>query len=417
MTSPHRDDPKPGSLVDQDLEDLVAELNSTQRAPRGLSADAAAEETAPRVFEDRAETLSGALTRELQLLVARGATDLHLVCGRPRVLRLDGRLEETGEERVTPELMERLFGSELGASERKRLAERGAVDFSLTLPGETGRHRFRVNLHRQGGAPAAAVRRLPARIPSLRGLGLPDHLADLVQPQQGLVVVCGPTGSGKTTTLAALVGGINRSRACHVVTIEDPVEYEHVSQRSLVEHVEIGRDTPSFAEALRNALRQDPDVIVVGEMRDLETIEVAVTAAETGHLILTSVHSSDAVQTLHRLVSVFPSGAQSQIRQQLSLSLNAIVSQRLIPRSDGTGRVVAYEKVVATPAVRRLVRDEAFEKIYNEVTLGHVHGMVSMEKSLAELVSRGQISLDEATPRSTRPEELLSILGGPSAGR
>ena len=269
--------------------------------------------------------------------------------------------------------------------------------------------RFRVNLHRQRGTLAVAARALPRSVPTLAELGLPPGFADLVAPSRGLVLVCGPTGSGKTTTLAALVAELNRRRACHVITVEDPIEYEHPSQLALVEQLEVRRDPPSFAAALRSAMRQDPDVIMVGEMREPETIATVITAAETGHLVLSTLHTNDVVQAVHRIVDIFPPGQQSQIRQQLALALHAIVGQQLVPRLDG-GRAVAVELLLGTYPVRHHIRSEQLQKLYNEITLGKRIGMVSFEESLARLVRERVISPEEARIRSTRPEELESHL-------
>ena len=252
--------------------------------------------------------------------------------------------------------------------------------------------------------------------PSFTSLRLPPSLAELAKVNRGLVLITGPTGSGKTSTLAAIVAEINRTRACHVVTIEDPVEIEHRHVRSAVEHVEVGRDTPSFADGLRAALRQDPDVILVGEMRDLETVSTALTAAETGHLILSSLHTNDAAQSVHRIVDVFPASQQEQIRQQLALSVHAIASQHLLPRADGHGRVPAVELLLATPAVRHHIRSGQLQKLYTEITLGKRIGMIGLEESLAALVREGLVSRDEAEARSGRPEELRSLLGAAGAG-
>jgi twitching motility protein PilT len=225
-----------------------------------------------------------------------------------------------------------------------------------------------------------------------------------------LVLVCGPTGSGKSTTLAALVGELNRNESRHIITIEDPIEYEHRNVHSVIEQIEIGRDAPSFAAALRASLREDPDVILVGEMRDLETVATALTAAETGHLILSTLHTSDAAQAIHRIIDVFPSLQQMQIRQQLALSLNAIVVQQLVPRSDGPGRCVAVEVLLATHAVRNHIRNEKLQQLITEITLGKRQGMISLEDSLARLVRQGLIGADDARIRSARPDELDSLL-------
>jgi twitching motility protein PilT len=345
--------------------------------------------------------------------VRRGASDLLLVPGSPPVVRIDGRLEPLPVAALLPDGVGALLEPHLGARHLRVLGEAGAVDLTLRRDGdrETG-WRFRVNLHRQRGRLAAALRALPRRVPSLAELDLPASLADLVTPTRGLVLVCGPTGSGKSTTVAALVGHLNRTRAAHVVTIEDPVEYEHDSQRCLVEQVEVGGDTPSFAAALRAALRQDPDVIVVGEMRDLETVAIALTAAETGHLVLATLHTHDVVQAVHRIVDVFPPDQQAQIRQQLSISLHAIVAQQLVPRRDRAGRVPAVELLTGTYAVRNHIRNQQPHRLHNEVTLGKRHGMVSLEESLARLVRAGAVAEEEARIRSSRPEELDSLLRG-----
>ncbi len=410
---------------DPELDRLVGELNSGDSAaeapdaalddgdlavPPGAAAAAfrpeAESQRLSRVAED------GPLSHLLAEMVRRGASDLLLLPDLPPVLRIDGRLLQTAEPPVEEAGIRAMLSPFLGGRARRSLEETGSADFSLRLgaEAEAGGFRFRANLHRQRGQLAAALRALPREIPTLAKLNLPQSLARLVQPTRGLVLVCGPTGSGKTSTLAALVAEINRSRAAHILTIEDPVEYELPNQRSIVEQVEIGLDAPSFASALRAALRQDPDVILVGEMRDLETVATALTAAETGHLILSTLHTSDVVQAVHRMVDVFPSGQQAQIRQQLALCLNAIVFQQLVPRADGSGRVPAIELLLATYPVRHHIRSQALQKLYNEITLGKAQGMISFEDSLATLVRNGAVSLEEARMRTGRPDELESLL-------
>ncbi|HEX6200781.1 MAG TPA: PilT/PilU family type 4a pilus ATPase [Thermoanaerobaculia bacterium] len=421
-------------LHDPELDRLVEELNQPGApAGPGAAGDPADRPAAPT---DAPESHGPALDRPaladveegeeldrlLAAMVRSGASDLHLVAGLPPICRVDGRLARIeGEPPFDAESVSRLFAAHLGQRARRSLDGLGYADFTLRLaPGRGGdgsgrAWRFRVNLHRQRGGLAAAVRCLPREIPSLARLNLPPSLADLVRPRRGLVLVCGPTGAGKSSTLAALVGEINRTQTAHVITIEDPVEFEHPSERSVVEHVEIGRDARSFPEALRASLRQDPDVILVGEMRDLETVRIALTAAETGHLVLSTLHTHDSAQAIHRIVDVFPGEQQAQIRHQLSLSLHAIVTQQLIPRSDGPGRVPAVELLLATHAVRNLIRNDHLQKLYNEMVLGKRQGTVSLEESLARLVSSGVIEVEEARIRTPRPQELDSLLAGPGA--
>jgi twitching motility protein PilT len=393
---------------------------ATGRPVAGLS------EPPSRAGVEAGEALGALLAQAIH----RGASDLLLLAGLPPVFRVDGRLRRGDSEPLDAEDVARLFQAQLAGNTRREIDERGCADFSLRLPaGGVGRRadgdpspaldagtaaswRFRVNLHRQRGQLAAALRALPREIPTLGSLNLPPSFAELVKPSRGLVLVSGPTGSGKSSTLAALIGEINRGRTAHVITIEDPVEYEHRSNRSLVEHVEIGRDARSFSEALRAALRQDPDVILVGEMRDLETMATAISAAETGHLVLATLHSNDAVQSVHRIVDVFPASQQAQIRHQLALSVHAVVAQQLVPRADGRGRIPAVELMLATFPVRHHIRSDKLEKLYNEITLGKRQGMTSFEESLAQLVREGKIDLDEARVRASHPEELDARLRG-----
>lgn len=354
------------------------------------------------------------LRRLLGALVQQGASDLLLVSGLAPTARIDGDLVPIeGFETPDPEALSALFRPHLSERAQGELDRVGSADFTLRLvtgSSESRGWRFRVNLHRQRGQPAAAIRVLPRTIPTLKELNLPPDLGELVRSSRGLVLVCGPTGSGKSSTLAALVGVLNRSFRRHLILIEDPVEYDHRSDRSLVEQIEVGRDTRSFADALRSSLRQDPDVILVGEMRDLETVRSALTAAETGHLVLSTLHTHDSAQAIHRIVDVFPPGDREQIRHQLSLSLHAIVSQQLVPRSDRKGRLPAIELLRATHAVRHLIRNDQLQKLHNEITLSKRHGMISLEESLAGLVRQGAIELEEARARSARPDELDSLL-------
>ena len=379
-------------LPDPDLEQLVRELNDSDE----ISGSAAP----PLAIE------GSALERFLIEMTQRDATDLLLIAGNPPIMRVGGRLAKTETVPLEANEVVALFSPLIAGRVRGQLETNGAADFSLRLASR----RFRVNVHRQRGTLAAAIRSLPTEIPTLQQLNLPLTLAELVKPTRGLVLVCGPTGSGKTTTLASLVGEINRNEQRHIVTIEDPIEYEHRNARSIIEQIEIGRDAPSFAAALRSALRQDPDVILVGEMRDLETVSIALTAAETGHLILSTLHTSDAAQAIHRIIDVFPPGQQNQIKQQLALSLNAIVCQQLIPRSDNGGRAVAVEVMLANIAVRNHIRHDKLPQLATEITIGKRQGMISLEDSLARLVRQGLITLEDARIRSSRPDELDSLL-------
>ena len=394
---------------DPQLEALVRELNDSEPATN---------EARTILAWPTANVGEGnALERLLVEMAQRGASDLLIVAGAPPVLRIGGRLSRTTDAPLSSEDVGALLAGVITGRVREKLESEGAADFSLRLAraaSEDDRRawRFRVNVHRQRGTLAASVRALPTEVPTLTQLRLPASLAELVKPQRGLVLVCGPTGSGKSTTLAALIGEVNRGEARHIITIEDPIEYEHRNAKSIIEHVEIGRDAPSFASALRASLRQDPDVILVGEMRDLETVSTALTAAETGHLILSTLHTSDAAQAIHRIVDVFPPAQQTQIKQQLALSLNAVVVQHLIPRPDNQGRAVAVEVLLANHAVRNHIRNDKLQNLSTEITLGKRQGMISLEDSLSSLVREGLITPEDARVRSSRPDELESLLRG-----
>ncbi len=340
--------------------------------------------------------------------VRRDGSDLLLVPLAPPTIRRNGRLEAVPGARPlgSSDALE-LVGPSLDAARRRRFAEAGVVDLSLPA-GPLGR--FRVNLHRTRGGTAAALRALPRAVPAFADLGLPEALAERVRAARGLVLVTGPTGSGKSTTLASLVDRINRTERRHVVTIEDPVEYEHPHALSIVEQVEVGADAPGFAEALVAALRQDPDVLLVGEMRDAETARTVLTAAETGHVVLTTLHTNDAAQTVNRVLDLFPGPQQGQVRQQLSLALSAIVCQQLVPRRDGRGRALAVELLIATDSVRAHVRRGSFHQLHGELTLGRRFGMVTMEESLARLVQAGVVDEAEARLRASHPDDLSSFL-------
>jgi twitching motility protein PilT len=392
-------------LRDPQLSQLVKELNSE---PGAAEPPAVERVTEPGPEIDSAS--KGRLDELFRRMLETSATDLHLVAGVPAAFRINGELQFAPDTVVTAQEIRSLVpGNKL----QEELKQRGSVDLSFSVSfGSDDRStmRFRINIHRQRGALAASIRMLPSKVPTLARLNLPPQLGELIKPTRGLVLVCGPTGSGKSSTLAALVGEINRTQAKHVITIEDPLEYQHGNERSLVEQIEIGKDAPSFAEALRSALRQDPDVILVGEMRDLETVSIALTAAETGHLIFSTVHTSSPAQSINRIVDVFPSSQQTQIYKQVALSLHAILTQKLIPRADGRGIVPAVEFLVATYAVRHQIRAGKLEGLANEIALGKRQGMIAFDDSLAQLVSQGLITAEEAYTRANVPEELKKVL-------
>jgi twitching motility protein PilT len=399
-----------GELIpDPELEKIIQEMNR--------EAEPDAEETSEPVAwfgPDLREVLDDEpLDAVLDEMIRRGASDLLLVPGSVPVARVDGRLERLSLPSIGDHTVRDLFRSHLSRRAHSHLADRGSADFSLRMSdaGDRRAWRFRVNLQRQGAGLAAAVRALPRRIPTLDELNLPPSLADLATASGGLVLVCGPTGSGKSTTLAAMLDRLNRTDFRHVITIEDPVEYEHSNDRSVFEQIEIGGDAPEFSTALRASLRRDPDVILVGEMRDLETVSTALTAAETGHLVLSTLHTGDSAQAIHRIIDVFPASQQEQIRHQLALSIRAVVCQQLLPTADGRGRFPAVEVLVATYAIRNHIRKGNTDRLYNELTSGRGHGMQTMEHSLFELVDRGVITADQARARSSRPDELNRMLG------
>jgi len=281
------------------------------------------------------------------------------------------------------------------------------LDFSFEFKGKA---RFRVNIYRQKGNPAAALRLIPFRIPPVEELGLPSIVTKLTELKQGFVLVTGPTGHGKSTTLASFINKINHERAVHIITIEDPIEYLFVSNRSIIDQRELYRDTNSFAEALRRCLRQDPDVIVVGEMRDLETISTALTAAETGHLVLGTIHTPDAPQTIERIIDVFPPYQQQQVRLQLASALQGVISQQLVARASGKGRVMAPEIMIATPGIRNMIREQAIEQIRTAIQTGAQYGMKTMDKSLKELCEKGIITYETAVTHANNLDELKSLL-------
>lgn len=347
----------------------------------------------------------------LRRVAEAGASDLHLTAGAPPTVRIDGHLRALDTRRLTAADTEALF-RQLGGQEHARaLAERGQVDFSYSLAGVS---RFRVNAFRQRGSLALALRAIPGAVPSLDELGLPPVLGELALRPSGLILVTGPAGSGRSTTLAAMIRHINENRAAHIITVEDPIEYLHPHQRGLVNQREVGHDATSFADGLRAALRQDPDVIMVGELPDLETTATALAAAEAGRLVLAALRTAGVPQAVERVVDVFPPHQQQQARVQLAATLQGVVTQQLVPRADRPGRVAAVEIMVATPAARNLIREGRTHQLMSVIQTGARHGMVTMERSLHELYERRVIS--EAEYRE-RVAGLQAVPYGGAAGR
>ena len=343
------------------------------------------------------------LDQLLEISLRRNASDILLIAGSPATLRLNGALTPDAGPPLSAEDIENFLLPLLTPPQFKELQENKSLDFCF-VRGAIGR--FRANFHHQRGTLAAAIRLLPEQVPTLESLHLPASLAMLTERRQGLVLLTGPTGSGKTSTLAALVDRINTRRHDHIITIEDPIEYHHQNRSSLIEQIQLGHDTPSFAHAVRSVLRQDPDVILIGEMRDSETMAAALTAAETGHLVLASLHTNDAAQTISRILDTFPTGHQSQIRQQLSLALLAIISQQLLPSANGAGRYPGVEVLVATGATRNLIRRGDDHQLRASIETGRADGMLTMEQSLVELVRAGRISRETAFAHCYHPDDL-----------
>ncbi|MCC5876893.1 MAG: type IV pilus twitching motility protein PilT [Candidatus Sumerlaeia bacterium] len=334
------------------------------------------------------------------------ASDLHLTRNMPPILRIDGRLIPMDVPALTAEECEKMVRSVMSPPQQKRFDEAWELDISVEFH-DIGR--FRVNIHRQRGTLEAAFRIVNDTIKPLHELGLPKTVEELARKNNGLIIVTGPTGSGKTTTLAAIIDQINHERQCMIITVEDPIEYIHGNHRAVIKQRELTSDTRSFVSALRHVLRQDPDVIVVGEMRDLETIQTALTAAETGHMVFSTLHTPDAVQTVDRIIDVFPPHQQEQVRIQLANTLQAVVAQQLIPIPGNQGRAIACEVMVATPAVRKTVRSGKTEQLMTIIQTSHEHGMISMDKSLKTLYLKGNITFDEAITRCKFPESFDQI--------
>ena len=336
-----------------------------------------------------------------------GASDLHVTSGLPPMVRIDGDVRALDHEPFTPASTREMVHGILTGDQRRRLEGEWELDLSYTLPGAG---RFRVNVYFQKGAVGAAFRAIPQDIKTLGELGLPEAVAGMTERPRGLVLVTGPTGSGKSTTLAAMVDRINETRSQHIMSVEDPIEFLHDHKKCMVNQREVHGDTRSFAAALKHVLRQDPDVILVGEMRDLETISLAVTAAETGHLVFGTLHTQNAPQTVDRIIDVFPSHQQHQVRTQLANALQGVVTQTLVPRLGGEGRVAACEVLVPTPGIRNLIREGKNHQILSAMQTGGEFGMQTMDAGLADLLRRNVISREEAERRSSNPEELRRLL-------
>ncbi|WP_058301595.1 type IV pilus twitching motility protein PilT [Gorillibacterium timonense] len=329
----------------------------------------------------------------LRLAVDRQASDLHLTAGSPVMLRIHGSLKPAGNHVLRPEDTEAVARQLIPEADWGAFRQSGDLDFAYGIPEVA---RFRVNAYRQRAHVGLSIRIIPDRVPHLGELGLPPAAEWFASRPQGLLLVTGPTGSGKSTSLAAILDHINRTRSEHIITLEDPIEYLHESKRSIVNQREVGGDTESFARGLRAALRQDPDVILVGEMRDLETISTAITAAETGHLVFATLHTADAPQTIDRIIDVFPPGQQQQIRSQLSSVLLGVMAQRLLPTADGNGKIAAVEVLVNTPAIANLIRSEKVHQIRSAMQTGRGSGMQTMEQALRELIQAGSITAETA---------------------
>lgn len=346
----------------------------------------------------------------LKLAVQKGASDLHLTVGLPPMLRINGRLTPTEFPKLAQEDTKRLIYGILNDRQKDFLEKHWDLDCSHAVKGYG---RFRVNVYKQRSAYGAAFRAIPNTVLTRQELGLPASLDDIVKRPHGLVLVTGATGVGKSTTVACMVDAINRERQCHIMTVEDPIEYFHVHKKSIVNQREVGQDTLSWAIALRAVLREDPDVIMVGEMRDPETIGATLTAAETGHLVLSTLHTVDCAQTIDRVIDVFPPHQQQQVRIQLASVLEGILSMQLIPRINGNGRVPALEILLATPAIRSLIRDGKNHQIYSHLQTGSKYGMQTMDQALFDLYKNKLISVEETLARTTHSDEMKRLIEGP----
>jgi twitching motility protein PilT len=344
----------------------------------------------------------------LKTMLDKGASDVHITAATPPVIRVDGGLVPLKLPPLSPAECKRLCYSILTDSQKARFEQQNELDLSF---GVKNLSRFRGNIFMQRGVVSGTFRQIPFKISTLQELGLPPVVTELTDKPRGLILVTGPTGSGKSTTLASMIDRINRETSQHILTIEDPIEFLHPHKNCIINQREVHADTESFANALKYILRQDPDVVMVGELRDLETIEAALTIAETGHLCFATLHTNSAVQSINRLIDVFPPHQQPQIRAQLSFVLEGVVSQMLLPKASGAGRVMACEVLIPTPAVRNLIREEKIHQIYSQMQMGQgKHGMVTLNQSLASLYGKRLITLDDAISASSDPEELRQMI-------
>jgi len=344
----------------------------------------------------------------LQEMIDNKASDLHITAGVPPQLRVDGEIVGTEHDPLTPEVTQAITYSVLNEEQQKRFEELKELDFSF---GVKGLSRFRGNVYMQRGVVSLAIRQIPYEILNFKELGLPNVIEELSNRQRGLILITGPTGSGKSTTLASIIDKINRERSKHIITIEDPVEYIHQHKKCIVNQREVKADTDSFSQALKHVLRQDPDVILIGEMRDLETMSAALTIAETGHLALATLHTNSTFESINRIVDTFPANQQSQVRAQLAFVLEGVVCQQLIPRARGKGRVMVAEVMVCTTAIRAIIRDDKIHQIYGLMQAGQKYGMQTMNQGLFNAHIQREISLDEAMRRSHDTQELGQMLG------